>query len=99
MEAWVAFLNQHASLGFPSKILDTNLGTKFFKKPQTVPKIPKNGRRASRLFSSFVSICCEEFRSGQKLQKGVFESAAYANFATPARTSSQPNILQINAST
>jgi hypothetical protein len=60
------------------------LGTKFFKKPQKLPKIPKNGRRASRLFSSFVSIWCEEFRSGQKLQKGVFESAAYANFATPA---------------
>jgi len=62
------------------------LGTKFFKKPQKLPKIPKNGRRASRLFSSFVSIWCEEFRSGQKLQKGVFESAAYANFATPAKS-------------
>jgi len=29
------------------------------------------------------SSCCEEFRSGQKLQKSHFESAAYANFATP----------------
>ena len=28
-----------------------------------------------------------------------FESSAYANFATPAKTSTQPNILQINAST
>ena len=33
------------------------------------------------------------------MQTFDFESAAYANFATPARTSIEPNILQINAST
>ena len=38
----------------------------------------------SRSFSLVGSSDCEEFRSGQKLQKSHFESAAYANFATPA---------------
>jgi hypothetical protein len=38
----------------------------------------------SRSFSFAGSSGCEEFRSGQKLQNSHFESAAYANFGTPA---------------
>jgi len=64
------------------EVLGNNLGNEFFKKPQKWLKSPANGFSASRLISFFVSICCEEFRSGQKLQKSNFESAAYANFAT-----------------
>src|SRR5688572_28996725 len=60
------------------------LGNKFFKKLQKMLKIPANCFSELRLNSSFISRCCEEFRSGQKLQKSIFESAAYANFATPA---------------
>jgi hypothetical protein len=36
------------------------------------------------LFLSRDSNNCEEFRSGQEKQSDGFESAAYANFATPA---------------
>src|SRR6267143_6377909 len=46
--------------------------------------IPANGFRASRLFSFLRSNGCDEFRSAQKLQILHFESAAYANFPTPA---------------
>jgi hypothetical protein len=64
--------------------LGNNLGNESFKKPQRLPKSPANGLSASWSFSFAGSSDCEEFPSGQKLQKGVFESAAYANFATPA---------------
>jgi hypothetical protein len=69
---------------FSIRFLGNNLGNESFKKPQKLPNIPANGLRASRSFSFAGSICCEEFRSGQKLQNSHFESAAYANFATPA---------------
>jgi hypothetical protein len=60
------------------------LGNESFKKPQKLPKSPANGLSVSRSFSFVASTGCEEFRSGQKLQSFHFESAAYANFATPA---------------
>ena len=60
------------------------MGNESFKKPQKLPKSPANGLSASRSFSLVGSSDCEEFRSGQKLQNSHFESAAYANFATPA---------------
>jgi hypothetical protein len=66
------------------RILGNNLGNESFKKPQKLPKSPANGLSASRSFSFARSSGCEEFRSGQKLQNFHFESAAYANFATPA---------------
>jgi hypothetical protein len=61
--------------------------------------MPANEHSASCCLSLSNSRSSEEFRSGQKIQTFDFESAAYANFATPAATSTQPNILQINAST
>src|SRR5262245_28897768 len=67
-----------------AKILGNNLGNEFFKKPHKLPKSPANGLSASRSFSFAGSSDCEEFRRGQKLKNSHFESAAYANFATPA---------------
>jgi hypothetical protein len=72
--------------GFPVEILRNNLGNESFKKPQKLPKSPANGLSASRSFSFAGSDGCEEFRSGQRLQKSHFESAAYADFATPAKS-------------
>jgi Fic family protein len=46
--------------------------------------MPANGVSASAAFSCLVSKSSEQFRSGQKMQRRDFESAAYANFATPA---------------
>src|SRR2546426_7080579 len=60
------------------EILGNNLGNKSFESPQKLRKIPANGLSASGLISSFGSICCEEFRRGQKLQSFHFESAASA---------------------
>jgi len=69
---------------FTLNILGNNLGNNFFKNPQKLPKSPANGFRASRSFCFVGSMGSEELRSGQKLQNSNFESAAYANFATPA---------------
>src|SRR5262245_33308764 len=69
------------------------------QKAQKTLKRPANERSWSLSFLSTDSKRCEEFRSGQEKQIAGFESAAYDNFATPARTSDQRNILQINAST
>jgi hypothetical protein len=82
-----------------ARIVGNNLGNESFKKPQKLPKSPANGFNASRSFSFAGSSDCEEFRSGQKLQNSHFESAAYANFATPAETNHEANTLQIKEST
>jgi len=50
------------------------LGTNFFKKPQNYAKFRKTDEGHPCCFLCFVSNCCEEFRSGQKLQKSRFES-------------------------
>jgi hypothetical protein len=71
---------------FLDGILGNNLGNDSFKKRQKLPKSPTNGLSASRSFSFAESSDCEEFRRGQKLQNSHFESAAYANFATPANS-------------
>ena len=84
---------------FLDQIWGNNLGNDSFKKPQKLPKSPANGLSASMPFSFAGSSDCEEFRSGQKLQNSHFESAAYANFATPAKRNYEANTLQIKEST
>jgi hypothetical protein len=86
MAAFYHAAHGRALQAFLDRILGNNLGNEFFKKPQKLPKSPANGLSESRSFSFAGSDDCEEFRSGQKLQNSHFESAAYANFATPAKS-------------
>src|SRR5204862_7428685 len=80
MKDWVAFLNsQHASLGLPSKILGTNLGTKFFKKRQTLPKISKKQPQGLRVVFLFCFNLLRRVSRRTKTAKRGFESGAYAN--------------------
>ena|SRR6266481_8998479 len=66
------------------KILGYCFGYCLLQKASKWLKIPANGFRDSRSFSFVGSRRFEEFRRGQKTQTLDFESAAYANFATPA---------------
>ena len=91
--------NVDTAARFQSKDFGYCFGYCLLQNAQKPLKKPANGRSASLSFLSTDSKSCEEFRSGQEKQMAGFESAAYANFATPARASTQPNILQINAST
>jgi hypothetical protein len=84
MAAFYHAAHGRALRAFIDRILGNNLGNDSFKKRQKLPKSPANGLSASRSFSFAGSDGCEEFRRGQKLQNSHLESAAYANFATPA---------------
>jgi hypothetical protein len=64
--------------------LGTVLGIVSLKKVKKRSKSLQMLSARRPLFLSRDSNNCEEFRSGQEKQSDGFESAAYANFATPA---------------
>jgi hypothetical protein len=64
--------------------LGTVLGTDWLKKPRKNPKGLQTAAARRCRFCLQIQEDVKEFRSGQEKQIAGFESAAYANFATPA---------------